>query len=95
MWSHVTIFVVSEEAMEHIGVRDFRDRATHYLHLGKPIAIERHGEVVGYYLPVKKRDPEDLQRRLAILEEVVERVLSDTGLSEDELAQALDLSKKP
>jgi antitoxin (DNA-binding transcriptional repressor) of toxin-antitoxin stability system len=74
--------------MEHIGVREFRDKASHYLHLGKPLAIERHGEIVGYYIPVKKRNPEEVRRRLASLEEAIERVLAETGMSEDELADS-------
>jgi crotonobetainyl-CoA:carnitine CoA-transferase CaiB-like acyl-CoA transferase len=69
--------------MEHIG-----------LHLGKPLAIERHGEIVGYYIPVKKRNPEEVRRRLARLEEAIEQVLAETGMSEDELAEAFDLSKR-
>jgi antitoxin (DNA-binding transcriptional repressor) of toxin-antitoxin stability system len=83
-----------EVVMEHIGVREFRDKASHYLHLGKPLAIERHGEIVGYYIPVKKRNPEEVRRRLARLEEAIAQVLAETGMSEDELAEAFDLSKR-
>ncbi len=38
----------------HIGVREFRDKASHYLSKGEALAIEKHGEVIGYYIPVKR-----------------------------------------
>jgi len=52
------------DRIEHVGVREFRDRATYYLKRGKPLAIERHGEVIGYFLPVRRRDPEEELARL-------------------------------
>jgi len=42
--------------MEHVGVRDFRDRATRYLKGGDPLAIERHGEVIRAASPVHGRE---------------------------------------
>ena len=45
------------DRIEHVGVREFRDRATYYLKQGKPLAIKRHGEVIGYFLPVRAGIP--------------------------------------
>lgn len=76
--------------MEHVGVRDFRDRATRYLKGGEPLAIERHGEVIGYYLPVRRKDPEEVRRRLNAFEEALEGFLAESKLTEDDLAELIE-----
>ena len=76
--------------IEHIGVREFRDRATYYLKRGKPLAIERHGEVIGYFLPVRRRDPEEIRQRLEAFEQALERFLAEAELSEEEFARLVE-----
>jgi hypothetical protein len=48
--------------------------------------------VVGFYIPVE-RDPSRAKRALAQLRATVQVVLSDAGLSEDELASLFDLRR--
>ncbi|MGI8859933.1 MAG: hypothetical protein ACR2HO_07255 [Rubrobacteraceae bacterium] len=81
--------------MRHVGVREFRDRATGLLKEAEPIAVERHGKVIGFYIPVesKKEKEEDLKEALARLDASVKRVLEETGMTEDELAAYFDLSR--
>ena len=74
--------------MKHIGVRDFRDHATKYLAGAEPVAIERHGKVIGFYFPVKP-DKDEARRALARLDATVDEILARTGTTEDELAEAL------
>lgn len=83
--------------MRHVGVREFRDKATTWLKGSQPLAVERHGKVVGFYIPVEQPRPESEQFRAALLklEQTVEEVLEETGMSEDELAEAFDLSREP
>jgi len=79
--------------MKHVGVREFRDKATHYLKLGEPLAIERHGEVIGYYLPVRK-DPEEVRRKLEAFERALERFLEEGGLTEEEFVELIEKAGK-
>lgn len=83
--------------MRHVGVREFRDRATAWLKGSQPLAVERHGKVVGFYIPVEEPQSESEQFRAALLklERTVEEALEKTGMSEDELAEAFDLNKEP
>ena len=37
------------EPVQHIGIRKFRDRETQYLAGADPVAITRHGRVIGFY----------------------------------------------
>jgi hypothetical protein len=78
--------------MKSVGVREFRDHATRYLSGRDPLAVSKHGHVIGFYIPVE-RDEGETRRAVARLGETVERVLQETGMSEEELAGLLDLRR--
>ncbi len=76
--------------MKDVGVREFRDHASSYLSGDEPLAVRRHGRVLGFYLPVKqKSDVEDLQAALRDLGESLAELRRATGLSEEELVEEL------
>ncbi len=83
--------------VKRVGVREFRDRATGYFKETEPIAVERHGRLIGFYIPVEpKEEPgHEARSRAALerLERAVARALEESGMTEDELADAFDLSK--
>jgi PHD/YefM family antitoxin component YafN of YafNO toxin-antitoxin module len=68
-----------------IGMREFRDKlATYLLESDSPLAITRHGDTVGYYIPARRKRS-DAER--AALKEATGRwqeVLTSEGISEDE-----------
>lgn len=76
--------------VKSVGVREFRDHATAYLSGSEPIAINKHGRVIGFYIPLE-RDDAEVQRAVAHLGSVVDDIVASTGLSEDDLATMLDL----
>ena len=78
--------------LKNVGVRDFRDHATAFLSGTDPIAVSKHGQVIGFYIPVE-RDREQAMRAIEQLGRTVERLLEDTGMSEDQLAELLDLRR--
>ena len=39
-----------------IGIREFRERLADYLESNQPLAITRHGETLGFYIPAQKRN---------------------------------------
>jgi antitoxin (DNA-binding transcriptional repressor) of toxin-antitoxin stability system len=78
--------------MKEIGVRDFRDHATRYLAAGEPVAIQKHGRVIGFFFPVKQ-DREATRHALEGLGETVAAVLAETGMTEDELSDWFNLRK--
>jgi antitoxin (DNA-binding transcriptional repressor) of toxin-antitoxin stability system len=79
-------------AMKSVGVREFRDHATTYLSSREPIAINKHGRTIGYYIPVE-RDERKAQEAVDQLARTVDRILNETGMTEDELADLFDLNK--
>jgi len=36
-----------------IGIREFRQKLAGYLESGTPLAITRHGETLGFYIPAR------------------------------------------
>jgi antitoxin (DNA-binding transcriptional repressor) of toxin-antitoxin stability system len=79
--------------LKTVGVREFRDHATTYLSGSDPVAVSKHGRVVGFYIPLQ-RDEDEVRRALAQLGETVGQVLEETGLSEEELAQMFDMRRR-
>jgi len=78
--------------MQHVGVRDFRDNATKYLSGKDMLAVEKHGRLIGYYIPVPQASREETRQALAAFDAAVEKFLEATGMRRDELADALNLT---
>jgi PHD/YefM family antitoxin component YafN of YafNO toxin-antitoxin module len=70
-----------------VGVREFREELTEYLDSSTPVAITRHGQTVGYYIPA--RGKVDEQEALALKRAVgkLNALLSEHGVSEDEVVR--------
>jgi crotonobetainyl-CoA:carnitine CoA-transferase CaiB-like acyl-CoA transferase len=79
-------------ALKRVGVREFRDHATSYLSGAEPVAVSKHGRLIGFYIPLQvDRDDDEVRRAIAKLGQSVSQVLHETGMSEDELAELFDL----
>ena len=73
--------------MRHVGVREFRDKATTLLAGDEKLVIERHGQTIGYYIPVKRKNQAEIQRNVDRLDAAVKEVLRQTGMTEDEFVE--------
>lgn len=71
--------------MRSVGVREFRDQATSLMGSGETLVIERHGQPIGFFVPVSAKDRNAGRKVLGRLGAAVESVLEATDLSEDEL----------
>lgn len=71
--------------MQTVGVREFRDQATRMMSAGETLVIERRGEPIGFFVPIKAKDRRAGREALERLGDVVEDILARTGLTEDEL----------
>jgi PHD/YefM family antitoxin component YafN of YafNO toxin-antitoxin module len=70
-----------------VGVREFRDELAQYLDSSAPVAITRHGQTVGYYIPAHREVDE---QEVLALKRAVERLaglLAERGISEDEVVR--------
>ena len=75
--------------MKRVGIREFKDRITVLLGSRETLVIERHGTPVGFYVPVEAKDREGRIDSLARLSVTVDEVLSESGLSEEELVHEM------
>lgn len=73
--------------MRTIGVREFRDQATSLLASNETLVVERHGEPIGFYVPITAKDRRAGRIALGRLGQIVEEVLTHSGIGEDELAR--------
>ena len=71
--------------MESIGIREFREKLSSFLESATPVAITRHGETVGFYIPARrKRKDADLDA-LRRAGEQLDALIATAGTTEDEL----------
>jgi hypothetical protein len=68
-----------------IGIREFRENLAGYLESGMPLAIMRHGETLGYYIPAQKRNREAELEALRAAAKDLDAMIATWGASEDEL----------
>ena len=72
---------------EKIGIRDFRENLAGYLESGKPLAITRHGETLGFYIPAQKRSRKAEVEAMRAAAKDLDALIATWGASEDELVE--------
>ena len=69
-----------------VGIREFREKlASYLLESDKPLAITRHGDTVGYYLPARRKRSEAERSALKEAAARLREMLAAEGLTEDEM----------
>ena len=68
-----------------VGMREFRAHMPQYLLAPKPVAITRHGETVGFYIPAHHRPEKSEVEALKRAATQLDQLLLDKGVTEDEL----------
>jgi antitoxin (DNA-binding transcriptional repressor) of toxin-antitoxin stability system len=81
---------------QKVGIREFRDNlATYVLESDKPVAITRHGETVGHYVPVRRRRPTAEQwEAFRVSHDALQRELAAVGIDGDELIDEIERERK-
>ncbi|MBL8230242.1 MAG: hypothetical protein JNL98_17260 [Bryobacterales bacterium] len=69
-----------------IGIREFREKlATYVLESDTPVAITRHGDTVGYFIPARRRRTDEERAAPKEAAERLDTLLAAKGITEDEL----------
>ena len=68
-----------------VGVKEFRAHLPSYLESVSPIAITRHGETIGYYIPAHQGRNQAELDALKQAAAKLEAMMSDLGASEDDI----------
>lgn len=80
--------------MRSVGVREFRDQATSMMGSGETLVIERHGEPIGFFVPVTAKDRREGREVLGRLGAAVHALAAASGLTEDELADEVTRGRR-
>jgi hypothetical protein len=70
-----------------VGIREFREKLAGYLESGTPLAIMRHGQTLGYYIPAQKRSRKAELEAMRAAAKDLDEIIASWGASEDELMQ--------
>ncbi len=73
---------------QSVGIREFRDKLAKYLlRADKPLAITRHGDTIGFYLPVRRKRSEAQKAALNAAHAQIQELMAEAGVSEDEIVE--------
>ena len=70
---------------EKIGIREFRENLAGYLEGGRALAITRHGETLGYFLPAQKKTRKAQIEAMRAAAKDLDTMIASWGASEEEL----------
>jgi hypothetical protein len=68
-----------------IGIREFREKLAGYLESDRPLAITRHGETLGFYIPAQKRSRDAELDAMRAAARDLDEMIASWGAAEDEL----------
>ena len=68
-----------------IGIRELRDKLASYMESTVPIEVTRHGQTVGFYIPVPRRPGQAEREALLEAGRRMQAELGRLGLTEEEL----------
>jgi hypothetical protein len=70
-----------------VGMREFRENLAGYLESRKPLAIMRHGETLGFYIPAQKRSRKAELEAMHAAAKDLDKMIASWGVGEVELMQ--------
>jgi hypothetical protein len=68
-------------------MREFREDLAGYLEAGTPLAIMRHGETLGFYIPAQKRNRKAELEAMRAAAKDLDEMIASWGASEDQLME--------
>ena len=69
-----------------VGIREFRQKLASYLLESEvPVAITRHGDTVGYYIPARRKRTDAERTALKQAAARVQEMLAAEGISDEEI----------
>jgi prevent-host-death family protein len=73
-----------------VGIREFRENLSDYLLASKPVTITRHGEPIGFFVPVRRRPTKAEIEAFRESGRKVQEMLNAAGITEDDVIADLE-----
>ena len=78
-----------------VGIREFRSQLPHYLlEVGQPLAITRHDETIGYYIPTRDKAASDEGMSLRLAAEKLDTLLQVLEVDLDLIVEELNNKRR-
>jgi PHD/YefM family antitoxin component YafN of YafNO toxin-antitoxin module len=78
-----------------VGIREFRERlASYVLESDAPVAITRHGDTVGYFIPARRKRSEAERAALKEAAAQLDALLATKTITEDDLVAEFKSRRK-
>jgi antitoxin (DNA-binding transcriptional repressor) of toxin-antitoxin stability system len=68
-----------------IGMRELREKLSEYLESTVPIEVTRHGQTIGFYIPIPKKPSQSERDAMLEAGRRMQEELARLGISEDEV----------
>ena len=68
-----------------VGIREFREKLAGYLESDQPLAIMRHGETLGFYIPAQKRSRTAQLEAMRAAAKDLDEMIASWGAREEDL----------
>ncbi|MBT9329662.1 type II toxin-antitoxin system Phd/YefM family antitoxin [Paracidobacterium acidisoli] len=73
---------------QQVGVREFRENLSSYLlRAGGPIAITRHGDTIGLFMPVRRKRTAEERAELDAIAEKLYKEMENAGVTEEDIVR--------
>ncbi len=79
--------MVRNSQTERVGIRELREKLADYLESGRTLAITRHGETLGFFVPARKRDRKAEVNAMRAAAKELDAMIAEWGASEEELME--------
>jgi antitoxin (DNA-binding transcriptional repressor) of toxin-antitoxin stability system len=79
---------------ERVGIRQFRENLSGYLERATPVAITRHGETIGFYIPTRKQPSEADLEALRRAGDQLDALIAASGATEEVLVSEFKALRK-
>ena len=71
-----------------VGIKEFRENlAAYLLKSDAPVAITRHGDTIGYYIPARRKRSEAERAALREAAAQIDALMAEKGITEDEVVE--------
>jgi antitoxin (DNA-binding transcriptional repressor) of toxin-antitoxin stability system len=70
-----------------VGIREFRENLAAYLESESPLAVTRHGETIGVYVPTRRKPVNHDWTALKSAADKLHAMMEAAGVTEDELVE--------
>ena len=90
----IIVYTVRYNGMDSVGIREFRERLSSFLESPTAVAITRHGETVGFYIPARRKRSEADLDALRRAGDQLDAMIAAAGTTEDELVEDFKESRR-